>query len=167
MEVTLTGVCHCPRQIISSTARYTHLTASANLPPQDERPAVEVACMCLRPHATVYARIMHLYRYTPSSHHHRVVRDGRTLYIFSFNALTPRSARRPCFYASPSSSPLVIEPRASTGVRERSYNLSAAIGNFLIKFRIADRNEGNGLYRSSPRRREKKIFRAAHLFSRR
>jgi len=36
VEVTLTGVCHCPRQIISSTARYTHSAASANLP-QDER----------------------------------------------------------------------------------------------------------------------------------
>lgn len=42
MEVTLTGVCHCPRQIISSTARYTHPITSANLP-QDERPIVEVA----------------------------------------------------------------------------------------------------------------------------
>lgn len=64
VEVTLTGVCHCPRQIISNAARYTLIpAASANLP-QDERPAIEVACVYPRaPMVFVPAfRIMHPYR---------------------------------------------------------------------------------------------------------
>lgn len=48
MEVTLTGVCHCPRQIISSAARYTHTPPTFTNLPQDERPAIEVACMYSR-----------------------------------------------------------------------------------------------------------------------
>lgn len=73
--------------------------------------------------------------------------NGRSLYIFSFNALASRrdlalhlaALLRDCL---PIFATLVIEPLVLRRPRQRygwSYNLSAAIGNSLIKFRIADR----------------------------
>jgi len=64
VEVTLTGVCHCPRQIISSTARYAHSAVSANLP-QDERGPQWKSRVYARERAVFMpaARIMHSYRY--------------------------------------------------------------------------------------------------------
>lgn len=79
VEVTLTGVCHCPRQIISSGARYTPTPlppSTANLP-QNERPAVEVACVYPRVHAPanwcscrLFVLCIRVDTYIPTPHHH-------------------------------------------------------------------------------------------------
>jgi len=64
VEVTLTGVCHCPRQIISSTARYTH-----SPPPPQTFLGTRKTHAPVRASAFVpAARIMHPHRYAPPSH---------------------------------------------------------------------------------------------------
>lgn len=115
-------------------------------------------------------RIMHFYRYVLSSYH-RYVRNGRSLYIFSFNALTPLRglALYPRRYfattfpsSPPSSSSFALRwPRREYG---RSYNLSVAIGNSLIKFRIADRTREMDCIDTRRDTEEKETF-ARHIFS--
>lgn len=128
-------------------------------------------CWCL-----CRLRIMHFYRYTYTlslslSSYHRCVRNGRSLYIFSFNALTPLRglALYPRRYfattfpsSPPSSSSFALRwPRREYG---RSYNLSVAIGNSLIKFRIADRMREMDCIDTRRDTEEKESF-ARHIFS--
>lgn len=124
VEVTLTGVCHCPQQIISNAARYI-LTP---LPPQPSsgREARNRSRVCVT--ASTCAdelvfvpafRIMHPCGYlhthpTPSRG------NGRSLYIFSFNALRDLASHlaallRDCL---PIFATLVIEPLTLRRLRQ-------------------------------------------------
>lgn len=91
--------------------------------------------------------IMHSCRYLHTHPASPLRGNGRSLYIFSFNALTP--LRDLTLYLAallrdylPIFATLVIEPLTLRRLRWEcgwSYNLSEAIGNSLIKFRIADK----------------------------
>lgn len=89
-----------------------------------------------------YAFVVDLYIFTPYHHYEGMV----VRCTFSRSTHTPRSYFTPCGATLrlhlPISATLVIEPLILRRLRwgyEWSYNLSEAIGNSLIKFRIADK----------------------------